>query len=115
MPLILVRLIYTLLNVFHHDQTFNLVSGSVLAFALMAVVEEILVTFLYLSLGWITPKTTQGPIASRPWRGARGHPPVNSGTPSSHVRVPKRQGPLHTFVGMAMTAREEDENHGATV
>lgn len=118
LPIILVRLIYTLLNVFHHDQTFNIVSGSVLALALMAVLEEILVTFLYLVLGLITkplPKSAQGPIASRPWRGQRGHPPPNSKEPGSHVRMPKRQGPIHALVGMAMAAREENRNSAEVV
>ena len=73
LPLILVRLIYSLLVVFHHSHDFNLISGSVIILACMSVIEEILVVLLYLLVGWMTEaprKDAHGAITNRPWKGA---------------------------------------------
>lgn len=72
LPLILARLMYSLLVVFHHSHDFNLVNGSVVVLACMSVIEEILVVFIYLFVGWMTeapPKDSQRPITNRPWKG----------------------------------------------
>lgn len=109
MPLILTRLIYSLLVVFHHSHTFSLVSGSPLVHALMAVVEEMLVVLIYLGVGWTlatgdAAKTARRPIASRPWRG------------NATARVGRRgnglkEGPIHTLVGMAVEAAQNHNNN----
>lgn len=102
MPLILVRLIYSLLLVFHHDKNFNLLSGSTVIFAVMTVVEEILVVLIYLTLGWMTDaasKAVERPIESRPWRGTRA---VGNGPRGGHAM---RRGPIHALVGLAMDSR----------
>lgn len=122
MPLILVRLIYTLLTVFHHDQTFNVVSSSVISLVFMAILEELVVILVYLVVGWTTdtaPKTTSRPIEQRPWKGdvtagaeSTGRPTAGRGPirgvldaqPRSHRRA--RQGPIHTLVGMAFEAAQ---------
>lgn len=101
MPLILIRLIYTLLTVFHHDHLFNIVSGSVTVLVLMDVLEEILVVAIYLFIGWKTeaaPKTARGPIESRPWKGQLAGA-AGPGGPQRH-----RQGPIHTLLQAGIEA-----------
>lgn len=55
LPFILVRLIYSALGVIGGVHTFNSFSGSVAAFAIMAVLTEIVVIVFFLSAGWRTP------------------------------------------------------------
>ncbi|KAK5716597.1 hypothetical protein LTR15_009488 [Elasticomyces elasticus] len=111
MPLILIRLIYSLLIVFHHSHTFSLINGSALVHALMAVVEEMLVVLMYLGVGWSlsTDSATMkapGPIASRPWKGsgaATGGGAMGVGRRGNGGR---RQGPIHALVGMAVSGAQ---------
>ncbi|KAK4898121.1 hypothetical protein LTR27_004127 [Elasticomyces elasticus] len=110
MPLILIRLIYSLLIVFHHSHTFSLINGSALVHALMAVVEEMLVVLMYLGVGWSlsTDSATMkapGPIASRPWKGngATGGGATGGGRRGNGGR---RQGPIHALVGMAVSGAQ---------
>ncbi|TKA63640.1 hypothetical protein B0A55_11093 [Friedmanniomyces simplex] len=109
MPLILVRLIFSLLVIFHHSHTFSLVAGSALVHALMAVVEEMLVVFVYLGVGWTlatgaAARSIERPITSRPWKG--------NGTAGAGRRGNggRRQGPIHGLVGMAVSAAQK---HGS--
>ena len=112
MPLILVRLIYSLLVVFQHSHTFNIVSGSATVFGVMAVMEEIGVVLIYLFVGWTTdaaPKSAERPIASRPWKG--------SSTAGAERRRTHgmRQGPIHGLVGLALTAAKKNRDDIETV
>ena len=52
LPLILVRLIYSALGVIAHLRTFSVFNGSVAAYAIMAVMTEIMVISIYLFAGW---------------------------------------------------------------
>ncbi|KAL8829287.1 MAG: hypothetical protein Q9191_002096 [Dirinaria sp. TL-2023a] len=52
LPLILVRLIYSALGVIANLHTFSVFNGSVAAYAIMAVVPEIMVVAGYLLAGW---------------------------------------------------------------
>lgn len=99
LPLILVRLCYSLLLVFHHSHEFNLVSGSVVLLVCLSVIEEMLVVLIYLFVGWMTdapPKETQGPITNRPWKGALnagiGGQDSNSGTGRGRAVAGDMQG-----------------------
>lgn len=74
LPFILTRLIYSALVVFVHNHLFNVIDGSVAVFAAMAVVEEFIVVFIYLLLGFTLEQLQpeqQGEIASRPWKGSK--------------------------------------------
>lgn len=55
LPFILVRLIYSALGVIGGVHTFNSFSGSVAAFAIMAVLTEIVVIVIFVSAGWRMP------------------------------------------------------------
>lgn len=55
LPFLLVRLIYSALGVVGGIHTFNNFSGSVAAFAIMAVLTEIIVIVIFLSAGWRMP------------------------------------------------------------
>jgi hypothetical protein len=69
LPFILVRLLYSACAVFLHNHLFNLVTGSVVVLALMAVIEEFIVVAIYVALGFLVDKldeNEQGAIAGRP-------------------------------------------------
>jgi hypothetical protein len=71
MPFILVRLIYSVLTVFVHNHTFNVLDGSVVVHVVMAVLEEFIVVGIYLVLGFMLnplSQTERGPIATRAWK-----------------------------------------------
>jgi len=55
LPFLLVRLIYSALGVIGGVRTFNSFSGSVAAFAIMAVLTEIVVIVFFLAAGWRMP------------------------------------------------------------
>ena len=76
-PFLLVRLAYTVLAVFLHDYDFNIIDGSVTIYVVMRVLEEFIVVFIYIFLGYHLDTLTaeqSGPIATRAWkdRGRRG-------------------------------------------
>jgi hypothetical protein len=101
MPLISVRLIYSLLVTFDHSHQFNILSGSALIHALMAVLEEMLIVLIYLGIGWtlapgVVPKTLGTPLGSRPVRGN-----MLVGTDRNDVSG-RRRGPIHSLIGMAV-------------
>ena len=113
MPLLLVRLIYSLLVIFDHSQRFSLISGSALIHALMAVVEEMLIILIYLGVGWtVVPSTVlkapTTPLNGRLAKGVRG---ANTGPNATHSRHGRRRGPIHTLVGMAVEGAQEMRNN----
>jgi hypothetical protein len=70
-PFILVRLAYSVLAVFLHNHDFNIINGSVVILVVMRVVEEFIVVFIYILLGYFVEtltSETQGPIATRAWK-----------------------------------------------
>jgi hypothetical protein len=100
LPLIAVRIIYSLLAVFLHNHDFSLINGSVTIWVVMAVLEEIFVVIIYLIVGWkaeALPANQRGPLTSRPWKG-----PLNPAQSSG-----RRQGPIHTLVDMAVAAASD--------
>jgi hypothetical protein len=71
LPFVLVRLVYSACVVFLHSHLFNLVNGSVVVNAVMAVATEFIVVGIYLLLGFfistLSPSDA-GPIATRQWK-----------------------------------------------
>jgi len=103
LPLILVRIIYSLLSVYAHNRHFSLITGSVAIKVVMAVLEEMAVVIMYLAIGWKTDVLTpaeRGPIASRPWKGSLG----GGGQGGNGRRT--RQGPIHSLVGAGIAATQ---------
>ena len=101
LPLLLVRLIYSLLVTFDHSQRFSLVDGSALIHALMAVVEEMLIILVCLGVGCTlvpsaVPKTPTIPLQGRPTKRGGG---MNV---EPHRTSSQRQRLIHTLVGMAV-------------
>ena len=113
MPLLLVRLIYSLLAIFDHSQRFSLISGSALIHALMAVVEEMLIILIYLGVRWtLVPSTiSKAPTTPLNGRSAKGVRVVNTGPNTTHGRHGRRRGPIHTLVGMAVEGAQEMRNN----
>lgn len=50
-PILLIRLLYSILSVFKHDSTFNLFTGNVTVFLVMDVLEEIIVVYIMMITG----------------------------------------------------------------
>lgn len=73
-PLILTRLVYSVLALFLDNNTFSIIGGNVAVHAALAVVEEFLVVIDYLILGFslrrLEPEQ-QGTLAHRPWKEPR--------------------------------------------
>lgn len=55
-PLILIRIIYSLLSAFVEGPTFNPIYGNVAALGLLAIVEEMIVTIIYVTVGFRLPQ-----------------------------------------------------------
>lgn len=55
LPLLAVRLLYSLLADFKDDSTFNIVDGNATVQLCMAIIEEFLVTFFFLVSGFVAP------------------------------------------------------------
>ncbi|KAH8646788.1 hypothetical protein BX600DRAFT_518813 [Xylariales sp. PMI_506] len=73
-PLILVRLVYSVLAIFLHNSTFSVIGGNVAVHACMAVLEEVLVVIDYLILGFSLHKLEpeqRGELANRVWKERR--------------------------------------------
>ena len=108
LPFILVRLAYSALAVFSHHHEFKLVGGSVAIMAVMSVLMEFIVVFIYLLVGAKTeasPVARQGPISSRPWKGR-----VAGAGKGAHLQ---RQRPIRGLVGLAISAvRPEGQDAG---
>ena len=99
LPLIFVRLVYSALSVFAHSHDFNPIDGSIAVLVVMAVLEEFAVVLIYLLVGMKTQPMAAaqlGPITARPWKGDLG----------SHRSSHRRQGPVHSLIGLAVTAAQ---------
>jgi len=75
LPFIAVRLLYSVLSVFLHNHLFSVANGSTAVRLGIAVVEEIVVVGIYVSLGLFVDKldaSTKGPISSRAWSAKKG-------------------------------------------
>jgi hypothetical protein len=71
LPFVLVRLVYSACTVFLHSHLFNIVTGSVVVLAFMAVIEEFIVVVIYVALGFMVDKldaNERGEIAGREWK-----------------------------------------------
>ena len=110
LPFILVRLAYSALAVFSHHHEFKLIGGSVAIMAVMSVLMEFIVVFIYLLVRAKTeasPVARQGPISSRPWKGRV------AGAGAGKGARRQRQRPIRGLVGMAISAvRPEGQNAG---
>lgn len=53
---LLIRLVYVTLVTFRDDGTFNVLDGSIVAFGCMAVLQEMIVTVIYIAVGLTLPK-----------------------------------------------------------
>ena len=115
LPFILVRLAYSALAVFSHHHEFKLIGGSVAIQAIMSVLMEFIVVFIYLVVG---VKTEASPIArqgltstsTRPWKGQL------VGAANGGRR--QRQRPIRGLVELAMSAVHndgQDAGQGRTV
>lgn len=118
LPFILVRIIYSLLAIFLHNHDFRAINGSVTIQVVMSVLEEFFVVIIYLIVGWraeALPAAERGPLTSRPWKGMlnrgqnKGASQAGTGDASLGQRFADRsggrkQGPIHTLVGMAVAA-----------
>ena len=103
LPFILVRLAYSALAVFSHHHEFKLIGGSIAIRAIMAVLMEFIVVFIYLLVGLKTeasPVARQGPISTRPWKGQL------AGATNGARR--QRQRPIRGLVGLAISAVHPD-------
>ena len=103
LPFILVRLAYSALAVFSHHHEFKVVGGSVAIQAIMSVLMEFIVVFIYLLIGLKTeakPVARQGPISTRPWNGQF------AGAAKGARR--QRQRPIRGLVGLAISAVHPD-------
>ena len=110
LPFVLVRLAYSALAVFSHHHEFKLIGGSIAIQAIMSVLMEFIVVFIYLLVGWKTeasPVARQGPISTRPWKGQL------AGAAKGARR--QRQRPIRGLVGLAVSAvhpDRQDAGHG---
>ncbi|KAJ4400377.1 hypothetical protein N0V91_008733 [Didymella pomorum] len=74
LPFIAVRLLYSVLSVFLHNHLFSVANGSTAVRLGMAVIEEIVVVGIYVTLGLFVDKlnaSTKGPISSRAKKGSK--------------------------------------------
>lgn len=105
LPFIFVRIIYSLLSVFSHNHHFNIFTGSVAILVVMAILEEMIVVWLYLLIGWTLDKAVvtpvRGPLVSRPWKGNLGD---GDGAQGKNRR--RRQGPIHALVYEGVAAAQ---------
>ena len=105
LPFILVRLVYSTFAALTHFHDFNLLTGSVVIFTIMAVAMEFAVILIYLVTGWRTnviPASQRGPIMSRPWKGN-----LDGAISRPGGRRGRRQGPIHGLVSAAVAAAQQ--------
>ncbi|CAG8161299.1 unnamed protein product [Penicillium salamii] len=65
LPLIAVRLLYSLISDFGNNPQFSLINGDVKIQLVMATIEEFIIVFMYTILGVFTPRSTAGIIAGQ--------------------------------------------------
>ncbi|RAK86470.1 hypothetical protein BO79DRAFT_153177 [Aspergillus costaricaensis CBS 115574] len=113
-PLLLVRLIYSLLSVFTHNPTFNMLTGNVTVFLVMAVLEEIVIVGICLGVGMtleVRQRTTEYEACEAPAQGgpeleSQQRPEMmsyNSGKQERRRRK-RRGGPISQLIGLAIDA-----------
>lgn len=115
-PFLAVRLAYSALTTFHSDSTFNLVNGSVAAYAIMAVVMEFIIIFIYLGIGFVTPKVAApavgqptAPVSSHPPKAGMGYAPQTSD--SGRRGGWPRRGLIGSLIGLAVDGASSRRNH----
>jgi len=113
LPLILIRLIYSILSLFSHSRDFNMLGGKVVIWVFMAVVEEFAVVGIYLFAGYLAPvlpPSERGPISARTKHGMPGAPAGQA--PRSRGFKASRGGLIGNLVGMAIDAAgDKRETH----
>jgi hypothetical protein len=105
LPLILIRLTYSILAAFTHNHDFNLFTGSVAIYVVMAVLEQYAVVGIYLLVGLVSPvipRTQQGPILTRPRKG--GNDGGEAGFKGGVSRGRERQGIVGNLVSLGADA-----------
>ncbi|OJZ87419.1 hypothetical protein ASPFODRAFT_160125 [Aspergillus luchuensis CBS 106.47] len=113
-PLLLVRLIYSLLSVFTHNPTFNMLTGNVTVFLVMAVLEEIVIVVICLGIGMtleVRQRTKEYEACEAPAQGgpelesqqSPGLMSYNSGR-QERRRKKRRGGPISQLIGLAIDA-----------
>ncbi|PYH73653.1 uncharacterized protein BO88DRAFT_484551 [Aspergillus vadensis CBS 113365] len=113
-PLLLVRLIYSLLSVFTHNPTFNMLTGNVTVFLVMAVLEEIVIVVICLGVGMtleVRQRTTEYEACEAPAQGGPALEPQQSPEMMSYNsgkqerrRKKRRGGPISQLIGLAIDA-----------
>lgn len=111
-PFLLVRIIYSVLVDFHRDEDFNLVSGNVTIQLVMAVIEEILITFIMLLTGLTLQVRTKKVVQEeemaiqRPYEYQQAdestfppRPSYNGPPARRERRTPRRGGPIRMLLG----------------
>lgn len=92
LPLIAVRLLYSLISDFGNNPKFSLIDGDITIQIVMATIEEFAVVFMYTVLGLITPRSTI-------------HPTVGGGV------APPMLYPLVNEMGDQRQQRDSDAAH----
>lgn len=64
-PLIAVRLLYSLISDFGNSPQFSLINGDVKIQLVMATIEEFIIVLMYTILGVFTPRSTAGILAGQ--------------------------------------------------
>ncbi|GJP87565.1 hypothetical protein AlacWU_00464 [Aspergillus niger] len=111
-PLLLVRLIYSLLSVFTHNPTFNMLTGNVTVFLVMAVLEEIVIVGICLGVGMtleVRQRPTEYEACEAPAQGgseleSQQRPDITSYNPKKQERRQKKRrgGPISQLIGLAI-------------
>ncbi|KAL3262073.1 hypothetical protein ABHI18_003106 [Aspergillus niger] len=111
-PLLLVRLIYSLLSVFTHNPTFNMFTGNVTVFLVMAVLEEIVIVGICLGVGMtleVRQRPTEYEACEAPAQGgseleSQQRPDMTSYNPKKQERRQKKRrgGPISQLIGLAI-------------
>lgn len=98
-PLLFVRLIYSLLSVFTHNPTFNMLTGNVTVFLVMAVLEEIVIVGICLGVGMtleVRQRPTEYEACEAPAQGgseleSQQRPDITSYNPKKQERRQKKR------------------------
>jgi hypothetical protein len=124
-PLLFVRLVYSLLTVFAPSSTFNLLNGNVTIMLVMSVIEEILIAFICLGIGLTLQVRTnanayeldptvpvdpyepygQRSLDDEPAKYARQNAPY-APPPERRQKRRRRGGPITQLVGLAIDSME---------
>lgn len=124
-PFIFVRLVYSVLSVFVHNSTFNVLTGNVTVTLFMAVLTEFAVVAICLGIGLTLENRTHEPLVPVQDRENEMHflPESERGRPTTYApqqqeqkpprtRRARRGGPIRMLIGVVRDA-VEDSRHGA--